>query len=749
MRIYQLDTINQDDIISSYIIPAEDSAGVDTVGLTLSQLTKYLFNGAALSEGSPFEGINVAVGRQSFTDGDDCLAIGAKNTAANEGGVTEASAVGYQNQASGNWGASAIGYKNYAISSRTTSFGHKNHANEAGSSAIGNSNIASGYGSTSAGYYNTASGDYSSAIGKANTSSGYSSTACGYQNSATSNNSNAIGSQNAANSYQASALGAENTATTVRSSAVGFQNIASNIIWSDTYNISNVNTDAGTFTISGDHSSYFEDYILVQDNRYNNGIYSIDSVMYDGENGTIITVNEDIIDSSSSGTIRADISFRNDEQHSIVSVDLEGNIFTINDNFTNNFDVDRILISSSSGNDGVYTVNSVNYDGNTHIQVVETIPNYMASGNIRPRAQADGIGWGASAVGYKNQANDSQTSAFGHKNLVNAREASAFGSENEVWNTRGTACGYNNTVSNYYGDGGSGWGASAIGYRNYAMASQSSAFGHNNIVGGRNAAAFGSENSAMGERSMAFGYSNSASGYGNTACGYQNNADADYTTACGYNNNVTGPSSLACGYDNSANGLASTACGYDNTANGDYSTAIGANCYAGADYSTAIGRSATTRWPRTVNIGGGIIVKCDNFESGAADDIILNYSGVQNIIMTKDCDLTTTFEVTANIPTNCSFYVDEVGIIVDGTPVNVTVQPTIRFGWTGTLAGLKAAAITTNLTQVGSRERYTSVLDADGKQTLTAGVTVVATADYLHGRFYFKGVLVENTPVGS
>jgi hypothetical protein len=74
----------------------------------------------------------------------------------------------------------------------------------------------------------------------------------------------------------------------------------------------------------------------------------------------------------------------------------------------------------------------------------------------------------------------------------------------------------------------------------------------------------------------------------------------------------------------------------------------------------------------------------------------------------------------------------------------MTVQPTVRFGYTGTLAGLVAAVITTNLLANFDRERFQTLVSYAGRTSLTAGVTVVATATTMNARYYWKGHYVED-----
>lgn len=192
------------------------------------------------------------------------------------------------------------------------------------------------------------------------------------------------------------------------------------------------------------------------------------------------------------------------------------------------------------------------------------------------------------------------------------------------------------------------------------------------------------------------------------------------------------------------------------TCDGENGTAIGTGAVNSNAHGQAFGRNAKNengnggqalgndsynRISDSTNISGAIIIRKDNGE--VASDAYKLYAGAEVIILSKETDLKSTGTTTITIPTGVKFFVDEVGIICTQYS-SVNTQPTVSYGKTGSNAYLKAAAITTDITAVGSRERETSLLTAEGLASLTAEVTIAATGTTLQGRFYFKGFIVEN-----
>jgi len=163
-------------------------------------------------------------------------------------------------------------------------------------------------------------------------------------------------------------------------------------------------------------------------------------------------------------------------------------------------------------------------------------------------------------------------------------------------------------------------------------------------------------------------------------------------------------------------------------ATGTYSVTMGWNAAASGSKAIALGYGAINRIGSTINISGLDCVRRDDGSS----DYWINYGSRINIIYGPEVDLLAAPSgVTVTIPSNCSAWIEEVGWIVSGFNLDggaLTVQPTVEFGITGTLAKYLAAVPTTLLTGLGKRERYWTLLQDDGETTgLTANMTVSAT----------------------
>lgn len=173
---------------------------------------------------------------------------------------------------------------------------------------------------------------------------------------------------------------------------------------------------------------------------------------------------------------------------------------------------------------------------------------------------------------------------------------------------------------------------------------------------------------------------------------------------------------------------------------GEFCTAIGPSVTTNQDHTTAVGYLALARRARTTNIAGTMVLKRD---AGTFSSHMVNFSSAEVFIATQEEDLTTTFDRTLGpLATSLRFFISEVGIIVTSI-TNMTVQPTIRAGIVGNLAKQVAAVQTTNLTAAYKRERFNPLVPDDGEPSLSVGVTVGATADVMLGRFYMKGLLLE------
>jgi hypothetical protein len=162
-------------------------------------------------------------------------------------------------------------------------------------------------------------------------------------------------------------------------------------------------------------------------------------------------------------------------------------------------------------------------------------------------------------------------------------------------------------------------------------------------------------------------------------------------------------------------------------ASGQFSLAAGYAAYSTGGTSIGLGYNSFARITKTINISG---LDCARKDDGQTD-YWLYYGSRTNIIYGPEVDfLAAPADYTVTVPAGCKAWVEECGWIqtlltLDGGAL--TVQPTVRFGITGTLAKLLAAVPTTLLTAAGTRERYTTLLTDVGETTLTAGVTIGGT----------------------
>ena len=247
----------------------------------------------------------------------------------------------------------------------------------------------------------------------------------------------------------------------------------------------------------------------------------------------------------------------------------------------------------------------------------------------------------------------------------------------------------------------------------FAIDIQSSRSTASQVASGPLGVSVGINNTASGAYSITIGVGSSASGARSSASGYQNNASGAKSTASGYSNNASGANSTASGY---------------------YSTASGEGC-------TAIGYKARARIARTTSICGPQINRKDNNE--AAGVAFESFCGVEVVLMTKEVDLKVVAGHTITLPAGCHFWIDAMGL--EATVVTgMTVQPTVSYGITGNTTKHGAAAITTALTAAFKREIETPLVPEDGETSLVGAITVAATATTMLGRFYFKGMLIED-----
>lgn len=175
--------------------------------------------------------------------------------------------------------------------------------------------------------------------------------------------------------------------------------------------------------------------------------------------------------------------------------------------------------------------------------------------------------------------------------------------------------------------------------------------------------------------------------------------------------------------------------GYFNLAIGPYSEVNGVN-----SYSIAIGAEAVNRLNNSYVITGLSLVRKDNGESDDSEH--LYFTGSQAVVFSKEIDLKTLADdvSTITIPTGATFYPDEVGLVITSAS-GVTGQPNVSFGIMGNTTAVLASSPVTKSAAKG-RDIYTPA--RDGVNSLTASVKTAATGTTLMGRFYWKGILVED-----
>jgi hypothetical protein len=392
-----------------------------------------------------------------------------------------------------------------------------------------------------------------------------------------------------------------------------------------------------------------------------------------------------------------------------------------------------------------------------------------------------GIGWTVSVTG------GSDVAAVGNRNVVAGAsvKCSLFGFYNQAaYSDRATAVGNLNRANGIYGQ--------AFGLYNFANAHTSVALG---IVNNRNApvlnvttgaltgvpapsafiginsVAVGIDNRAESLRGVALGFSNRVNGIDGLAVGYVSIASGRGSLAAGrhalaaYDNgiaigsyaqdygvsgvavgqasSVTAVKGVAVGYGASASNAFAIALGASAAASGSTAAALGANAVASGFAAAALGTYAVSRIAYSVNLGGPVIVRKDNGE--AAGITFQTFNGACDFLFTKEMDLKALGFQTISLPAGCHFWVEEVGLILTTLPGTVVTQPTVQFGISGTPAKFLGPTLCTLLTATFKRERFSTLLADDGETSLRVEVTVIAagSAD-IKGRFYFKGVLVED-----
>lgn len=222
---------------------------------------------------------------------------------------------------------------------------------------------------------------------------------------------------------------------------------------------------------------------------------------------------------------------------------------------------------------------------------------------------------------------------------------------------------------------------------------------------------------------------------------------AQYAITLGYQA-TSGAASVAIGYRAYAMAYDGVAIGenatvHTGTGNGYGNTAIGYNSEAGGDVSrcTALGALAVNRISDSYVITGLSLVRKDNGENAAQANRY--FTGAQSIVFSAEISLKTLLNdaVSFAIPAGATFFPDELGLVITSSS-GVTGNPSVSFGVTGNTTSLLAS---TAVTATAAKNRTTfAPLSKNGVNSLTASVKTAATGTILLGRFYAKGILVED-----
>lgn len=212
--------------------------------------------------------------------------------------------------------------------------------------------------------------------------------------------------------------------------------------------------------------------------------------------------------------------------------------------------------------------------------------------------------------------------------------------------------------------------------------------------------------------------------------------------ALGNGPQASGDDSIALGKTPISSGLGAIALGTAPTASGTNTIGIGNGTTATGVNAIAIGDIADSPIAHAINFSGINIVRKNNSIYNALSPHEV-YSGNQVVILSEEIDLKTAldFADTVIFDTGSTFYLDEVGLIVS-TATAITVAPNISFGSSSNSTSLLASTASTKLVAKG-RDKFTP-LSLDGQVTLSGSVKTAATGTSMTGRFYWKGVLVED-----
>ena len=204
----------------------------------------------------------------------------------------------------------------------------------------------------------------------------------------------------------------------------------------------------------------------------------------------------------------------------------------------------------------------------------------------------------------------------------------------------------------------------------------------------------------------------------------------------------SGARSVCIGSSPKATGVASIALGESAEAAGENAVSIGPLAYASGEGAIAISGAALHGY--ALNIAALSAAAPDSWAWENAEAFAGN-GAAESVVLSRVFDAKATATVTCPLPTGMTFYADEVGIIVEEA-TSVTGQPEISFGVTGDNVKLLAATATVGMDAAKKRQRFGTLLSANGETSYTVTVAVAATGTMLNVRAYWKGFAVQDEP---
>lgn len=381
----------------------------------------------------------------------------------------------------------------------------------------------------------------------------------------------------------------------------------------------------------------------------------------------------------------------------------------------------RVIAASTAGTYGAFLQNS-----STHAQGIAVDDHRISRGAFQGYASAQGQ-W-AISMGVNSDADGIHALAIGGDFTGAKGYSTALGSQARAYGARAVSVGW--AAQNNEADR-----TTLVGALTFTNTTNSTLIGYDALANRNDAVAVGSEAVVQQVGGVAIG--RSAFVYGNTDIGFGGGAGT-HGVAVGFQSNI--------GFTSGNNGIGCVAVGGFSFVSENSSGAIALGYQSEVEelcpHSMAIG-TTYVETERTCQIAALPAVP-RNWNAYTTSDAAWAMCAPTTVIMSDVVDLKTVADVTAPIWDGVRFFPEEVGLIITAA-AGVTGQPTIRFGTTGTLDKLLAATATTGLDAAHKRERFQTLASSDGESSLTAGVTVGATATTLTGRFYWKGFAVVNS----